>query len=212
MKNKVIYVHGKGGNAGEADHYKPLFGDSEVIGFDYRSQTPWQAREEFTAFFDVQKRDCRSLTLIANSIGAFFSMISLSEKLVDNALFISPIVDMERLIQDMMTWAHVTEKELCSRKEIRTEFGETLSWEYLCYVRNNPPEWKVPTCVLYGEEDSLTSWETISDFARKTGASLTVMDGGEHWFHTEDQMQFLDNWIKKLRNDHIIMKDGTECP
>jgi len=21
------------------------------------------------------------------------------------------------------------------------------------------------------------------------------MDGGEHWFHTEEQMRFLDDWI-----------------
>jgi hypothetical protein len=23
------------------------------------------------------------------------------------------------------------------------------------------------------------------------------MEGGEHWFHTEEQMLFLDNWIKE---------------
>ena len=23
------------------------------------------------------------------------------------------------------------------------------------------------------------------------------MAGGEHWFHTEEQMQFLDDWIRK---------------
>ncbi len=27
------------------------------------------------------------------------------------------------------------------------------------------------------------------------GAELTVMPNGEHWFHTEEQMQFLDRWI-----------------
>lgn len=27
-------------------------------------------------------------------------------------------------------------------------------------------------------------------------AQLTVMQNGEHWFHTEEQMRFLDNWIK----------------
>ena len=52
-KNIVIYVHGKGGSAEEAEHYKPLFPDSEVIGFDYRAQTPWEAKEEFAHFFAV---------------------------------------------------------------------------------------------------------------------------------------------------------------
>ena len=34
MKNIVIYVHGKGGSAEEAAHYKKLFPEAEVIGFD----------------------------------------------------------------------------------------------------------------------------------------------------------------------------------
>ena len=38
MKNAVIYVHGKGGNAEEADHYKQFFFFIfEIIGFDYKS-------------------------------------------------------------------------------------------------------------------------------------------------------------------------------
>ena len=36
MKNLIIYVHGKGGSAGEAEYYKMFFPNSEVIGFDYR--------------------------------------------------------------------------------------------------------------------------------------------------------------------------------
>ena len=39
-------------------------------------------------------------------------------------------------------------------------------------------------------------------FARRIGASLTVMEDGEHWFHTDEQMRFLDGWIKKsMRSD-----------
>ena len=53
MTKTIIYIHGKGGNAEEAIHYKPLFGNCDVIGFDYESQTPWEAREEFPKFFDT---------------------------------------------------------------------------------------------------------------------------------------------------------------
>ena len=124
-------------------------------------------------------------------------MSALGEKTVDNALFISPVVDMEKLIGDMMTWANVTERELEEKSEIATSFGETLSWRYLCYVREHPINWHVPTRILYGENDNLTSLETISAFAKKIGAPLTVMPGGEHWFHTEEQMRFLEGWIEK---------------
>ena len=95
----------------------------------------------------------------------------------------------------MMLWANVTEDELQSKKEITTAFGETLSWEYLCYVRKHPIKWNIPTCILYGGKDHLTSRETISEFADQIGADLTVMEDGEHWFHTNAQMQFLDDCI-----------------
>lgn len=196
MKQIVIYVHGKGGTAEEAKHYQPLFAESDVIGFDYKSQNPWEAKREFPDFYDLHSKGYDSVILVANSIGAFFSMNALAEKNISKALFISPIVNMERLITDMMIWANVTEDELCSKKEISTDFGETLSWEYLCYVRKHPIKWNIPTCILYGAKDNLTSIETISEFAEQTGAILTVMNDGEHWFHTEEQMEFLDNWIR----------------
>ena len=44
--------------------------------------------------------------------------------------------------------------------------------------------------------NSLTSLETISDFAKNNNAGVTVMKNGEHWFHTKEEMDFLDQWIK----------------
>lgn len=80
--------------------------------------------------------------------------------------------------------------------QIKTDFGETLSWEYLCYVRENEIKFKKKSFILYGEKDNLTDFETIKFFAEKIGAKLTVMKGGEHFFHTQPQMEFLDKWIE----------------
>ena len=196
MKRLVVYVHGNGGSAAEAEHYKPLFDGWDVVGFAYRAENPWDARKEFRQFFDLQKKSYDFIVLIANSIGAYFSMNGICEKQVDRALFISPIVDMERLIENMMQAANVSEDELLSQREVRTAAGDTLSWDYLSYARLHPVQWCVPTRILYGERDALTSAETIEKFAGNTGAAVTVMPGGEHWFHTEEQMSFLDAWIK----------------
>ena len=139
-----------------------------------------------------------SIIIVANSIGAFFSMNGFVDKNITKAFFISPIVNMEKLIIDMMNCSGITEEELCSKKEIITDFGETLSWEYLCYVREHPIKWSIPTYILYGENDNLTSKETISKFSEQVCATLTIMEDGEHWFHTNTQMKFLDDWIIKL--------------
>lgn len=198
----VLYIHGQGGSAEEATHYVPLFPNCDVIGLDYHAQTPWEAREEFPRMFDAVCGPYQSVAVIANSIGAFFAMHALRDKPIDKAFFISPIVDMQKLIEDMMGWADVSEDELREKGEIKTAFGQTLSWEYLTYVRAHPIDWPVLTRILYGSRDHLTSHAAISTFAEIINAPLTVMDSGEHWFHTEEQMQFLDTWIME-ENCHV---------
>ena len=197
MKELVLYIHGKGGSAAECEHYKPLFPNDEVLGLDYRTFTPWETGAEIHAAADKLKSEYKSIILIANSIGAFFSMNAVIDNLIGRAYFISPIVDMEKLIVNMMLWANVTEADLKAKGVIRTDFGEDLSWKYLCYVREHPIRWKVPTKILYGEKDTMTSETTIRAFAREHKAELTVMAHGEHWFHTDEQMRFLDDWIRK---------------
>ena len=196
MKDAVLYIHGKGGSAAESKHYKALFPDHEMIGLDYQTFTPWETGAEIHTAVEKLKAKYESIILIAGSIGAFFSMNAGIDRLISKAYFISPIVDMEKLICDMMQWTNVTEAELKSKGVIRTDFGEDLSWNYLCYVRDHPIRWSVPTNILYGSRDSLTSLKTMRAFAERHNAVLTVMEGGEHWFHTAEQMQFLDDWIR----------------
>ena len=201
MKNTVVlYVHGKGGNAAEAEHYRELFPNADVCGFDYKADTPWDAAVEFPAKIAELKARYERVILIANSIGAYFSMGAGISDSIERAFFISPIVSMQRLIEDMMTWANVTESRLKAEGTVKTDFGEDLSWEYLCYVRDNPIVWDVQTEILRGSTDNLQSLETVRDFAERHNASLTVMPGGEHWFHTPEQMSFLDSWINRLGN------------
>ncbi len=197
--NAILYIHGKGGSATESEHYKPLFPDNEVIGLDYQTFTPWEtgkgrsseshqaclngrvvteldAVKEIRIAVEELKGKYENVILIANSIGAFFSMIATPhfdhrsknagiDDMIQKAYFISPIVDMDKLITDMMKWANVSEQELESKGVIHTDFGEDLSWDYLSYVRNHPITWSVPTQILYGSNDHLTSLETITDFA-----------------------------------------------
>ena len=100
----VIYIHGKGGNAAEAEHYNLLFSSCHVIGLEYKSFTPWEAGMEIHAAVAELNAEYDRIILIANSIGAYFSMNADIERYVTHAFFISPIVDMEKLISDMMGW------------------------------------------------------------------------------------------------------------
>lgn len=124
MKEVIVYVHGKGGSAQEANYYRKFFDDNfDIIGFDYKSEFPWEAKVEFSNYFDLIIPKYNKTLLIANSIGAYFSLISLADKKIEKAMLISPIVDMERLILDMMIGENVSDEELSIKKEIETSLG-----------------------------------------------------------------------------------------
>ncbi len=196
MKDLVLYIHGKGGSAAESAHYRPLFPGCAVAGLDYRTFTPWETGAEIRDAVQRLKERYESITLIANSIGAFFSMHAGIDTMIRRAYFISPVVDMERLILARMAREGVTEAELQAKGVIPSASGEALSWAYLSYVRANPVRWQTPTEILCGRQDDLIPFEAVASFAEAHGAKLTVMETGGHWFHTAEQMRFLDGWIR----------------
>ena len=196
MKKAIIYIHGKGGSSFEINQYKESCLGFDMIGIDYNEYLPWIVEKQIKSVYEKVEKTYDEIYILANSIGAYFAMHSLQNVNIKKALFISPILDMEQLILNMMNWANVSEETLCEKKEIPTDFGETLSWKYLCFVRENPIVWNIPTEILYGEKDNLTSCETVDKFIKNHNAHLTVMENGEHWFHTEEQLTFLNNWLK----------------
>lgn len=203
MKKVLLYIHGKGGSAQEAERYRPLCPAYDVVGVDYQGQLPWEVGGQLRAAWEQARRQGAQVTLLANSIGAYFAMDALQQCPLEKALFISPILDMERLVLDQMRWAGVSEEALRERGEISTGLGESLSWRYLCYVRARPLVWETPTEILYAGWDALTSRQTVDAFVRRHRARLTVMENGEHWFHTAEQLAFLDGWLKNALADPV---------
>lgn len=197
MKKAMIYIHGKGGSYREAELYKKNCLDFDLIAVDYNDDFPWIVQDQIKAVYDKVYGNYGHIFVLANSIGAYFAMHTLQSCTIKKALFISPVLDMERLILDMMCWANVSENDLRKKGEISTNFGETLSWKYLCFVRENPIEWNVPTEILYAGNDHLISRQTVEEFVNSHNAKLTVMENGEHWFHTDEQLIFLNSWMKK---------------
>ena len=202
----IMYIHGKGGHPDEARYFRRLCEGCEIIGLDYHGKTPWETKDEILTEYDALRRKFGSVSVIAVSIGAYFCMNALQGQDIARAFFISPVVNMEKLIAGMMAYSGVSESELEARKEIDTDFGEKLSWEYLCYIRENPINWTAPTWILHGEKDNVIPVGRVREFAQRCSAELTVMPGGEHWFHTEEQTAFLDEWFRRCIN----IKEGLQ--
>ena len=78
-----------------------------------------RGHKEFLTFFTEQRGRCEHLTLVANSIGAFFALSSLDETLVDRAYFISPIVNMDKPF-----WADSCPVKSCCENKSLQHCGE----------------------------------------------------------------------------------------
>lgn len=185
-----------GGTATEAQRFEENCPNYDIIGVDYDEYLPWAVAKKIRAYYDEIKDE--PVTIIANSIGAYFSMLALQDQPLQQALFISPLLDMEQYILSKMQQAGITENELQSKGEVETDRKETLSWQYLQYVREHPVDWKVPTEILYGENDDRIPLATVKNFVKEYQAGLTIMPEGEHRFHTRVQLNFLNEWMKKV--------------
>lgn len=205
-----LYVHGKGGNKEEALSFSGIVCQRgyQVLSIDLPGHgqrkaeidlfDPWHIIPELKGVMNYAKEHWKNISLYANSIGAWFSMLSFAEESLEKCFFVSPVVDMKRLVSKMMEWAKVSEPQLQQKLIIPTDFGQTLSWEYWKYILEHPvTAWKFPTLVLYGEKDDLTERDSIEDFTRRFKCDLTIMKDGEHWFHTPEQLDVLEGWVKE---------------
>lgn len=209
--NKMyLYVHGQGGNKKEAKDFAsiavkygyqvlsidlPEHGDRQQGNISFE---PWNVVPELSCIMTYCKQHWKEISLFANSIGAWFSMLAFANEELKECLFVSPVVDMVDLISNMMMWANVSELQLEQEKRISTDFGQTLSWEYWQYAKGHPiKEWHIPTKILFGEKDNLIDGSVIEIFSQNFGCELTVVKDGEHWFHTKQQLDILFGWTQK---------------
>lgn len=214
-----LYVHGQGGNKEEASFLAEKICPHgwQVLSFDLPehgdrkdendSFNPWHIVPELNFVMQYVKSHWKQCSLYATSIGAWFSMLSFGQENIATSLFVSPVLDMKQLILKMMCWANVTEEQLRSEKIIPTSFGQTLTWDYWQYTVNHPIlAWNSPTRILYGEYDNMIDYSSIEDFSKKYHCAITVMEHGEHWFHTEQQMTFLGSWISNNFQNKKMLK------
>lgn len=205
-----LFLHGQSGHKEEGERFAQIANPKgwQVVAIDLPQHgqrqggaepfLPWVVVPELEQVWQELQGRWKRIALRANSIGAWLAMLALAGKPVDTCLFVSPVVDMENLIQTMMTWAGVTEERLEREREIPTDFGQTLSWDYLKYVRQHPVHaLSAHTNILYGDQDNLVPQPVVECFARAEGAHLTVYSGGEHWFHTPEQIKVMGTWEER---------------
>lgn len=140
-----------------------------------------------------------NISLFSCSVGSYFSLLAYKREALRQCLFLSPVINMQRIIENMMKWFDITEDRLKIEKEIPTPIGQILYWDYYCYVKEHPVvDWGIPTSILYGSRDNLCEFDTISSFSNRFNCNLKILKNGEHYFHTEEQLNFFRQWLKEI--------------
>lgn len=141
------------------------------------------------------------LGLFGCSMGAYFSLLALRGLPLARCLFLSPVLDMGRLIDGMMKAAGVSEARLEAEKEIHTPYGP-LYWDYYSYVKAHPvTAWDKPTEILCASADAVSEPAAVAAFAARFGCGLKVLPGGEHYFHTPEQLSAYRRWLREKIGD-----------
>lgn len=203
-----LYIHGQGGNKEEAEFFSKIVCKYgwQVISIDLPEHgermhekdkfNPWCIVPDLKSLMSFIKGGWNEISLYANSIGAYFSILAYKNDWIGSCFFVSPVLNMKQLIFDMMSYSNITTAQLEKSQTIKTNSGQTLSWKYLKYTLDNPIEkWCNPTEILYSKKDELIKIDTIIKFVNDFNCNLTIYSDGEHWLHTEEQLKFLKNWI-----------------
>jgi len=197
-KKVAVYIHGLYGSHEEADDYSYLKNEYDVVGLDYQDSNPWEVSDTIRNEFDKITKGYKEVIIIANSIGAFYAYEYLSDYDIKHAFFISPVTNMHQLILNIMSSNNISLERLKEEKIVKIDDKTTVSYEYLKYLEKHKDNWETPTDILYGEKDNIVSINDISSFLASHGnARLTVKQGAEHYFHTNEEKQFIKKWILK---------------
>ncbi len=215
-KSEKLFIAIHGNMSNKADDVITILAEEAVtrgyrlLSFDLpkhgdRKNEPYECTvqncsHDLTMIMNYAQEQSSNISIFACSMGAYFSLLAYSIFPIRQCLFLSPILDMERIIQNMMACFGVSEERLEAEKEISTPIGQSLYWDYYCYVKAHPIViWDKPTAILYGSKDELSEFDVITGFSNRFNCKLTVLEDGEHFFHTEEQLKFYRLWL----HEHI---------
>ena len=192
----IVYIHGLYGNSDESDFYSFFTNKYDVIGLDYRDGNPWEVKDKIIKEFSGIHNKYKSVYVIANSIGAFYTYVYLSEFRINKAFFISPLVNMKEVIEGLLKKHKISMNRFKKEKLIKLDDGQTLSYDFYQSLSSGD-NWKTRTHILYGEKDKLVDHASLFNFVSNHNCSLTVMKNGEHYFHKPGQLKFIKKWINE---------------
>ena len=111
----------------------PTHGDRQ----DDKAFTAMAANPEVRAFAQLARSQSTEVGLLASSIGAYFSLCDTPVGTFERAWLVSPLINLEYYIRDVMAEYSVTDEQLEVETVIDTPRA-VLEWPYLRFVEDHP--------------------------------------------------------------------------
>lgn len=213
-KKILIAVHGNLSNKEDTIismlASKAVQEDYQVISFDLPEHgdrnsdsytcTPQNCIRDLQSVYKFVKTQGSQISIFGCSLGAYFSLLAYHEYDVNQSIFLSPVVNMKKIINSLMRSFNISENQLKLEKQIALPIGQVLDWDYYTFVKNNPItfNWDVPTHILYGKNDTMCDEADIKEFTERYQLNLEIDEDGEHFYHTAEQLDVFNNWLSKV--------------
>ena len=170
----------------------PTHGDRE----DDKAFNPMEASPEVRTFAQLARSQSTEIGLLANSIGAYFSLCDTPAGTFERAWLVSPLLDLEYYIRDIMAEYSVTDEQLEAETEINTPRG-VLEWPYLRFVEKHPARLDIPSWIIRGDQDEMVPLGTLSRFVGAPGVELVQIEGGQHFLGQPPHLDTVVAWFEE---------------
>lgn len=143
--------------------------DDQLITFDLpnhgdrpddKAFNAMAANSEVRAFAQLARSQSSEVGLLAGSIGAYFSLCDTPARTFERAWLVSPLIDLEYYIRDVMAEYSVTDEQLEAQTVIDTPRA-ALEWPYLRFVEEHPARLDIPAWIIRGDQDEMVPLDTL---------------------------------------------------
>ena len=156
--------------------------------------TAMAASGEVRSFVQLAREEATEVSLLAISVGAYVALCDMPSRTFERAWLVSPLLDLERYVRDVMSACSVTDERLEAETVVDTPRA-SLSWPDLCFLMEHPVRLDMPSWTIRGDGDDVVPREALSRFLSAPGAELVEIAGGPHFLGEPPYLDTVASWF-----------------
>lgn len=194
-----LFLHSEGGQKEDAEEFGKIAAahgwQTLAVDIPRQSGTDGQALypgimiSELRKVYQYLSKNWRQIAVRADGLNAWYVMMALHDKPLEQCLFVSPVLDVQSAI-DYAVQSDSTQTDQIPPDEIE------LAAEYRIYAEQSPLcKWRVPTEILFAAGD-VNVW-SVGDFGEPNPCKLTIEQNCGRAFAEPEERERLRAWEQR---------------